>query len=346
MNKLSITNRLIFFLNSLSLLLLLFSYLSPYINPLFFWQISLLGLLFPILFIINFIFLVYWFLKTKKQIWANLIVLLIGIQHIGNYIGTHPKKINNKETISILSYNVRIFNEYKWIPDLEKETIFNFLEDKKNDILCIQEFYATDSIPKLNYEFRHIGKQNKKSQWHMAIYSKYPQIKKETVKIKGKIMNNTCIYSDIVINTDTVRVYNIHLASNFFKNSDYSFLTENNNENIKKGVINIINRLKNSYQKRAEEVIAIRSHINKSPHKVIICGDFNDTPLSYAYNKIKGDLIDSFAYCGTGIGESFVNIPTLRIDYIMHDKSIMSYNYIKHKEILSDHYAISCDIKL
>ena len=109
---------------------------------------------------------------------------------------------------------------------------------------------------------------------------------------------------------------------------------------------NIIKILKNSYQERAEEVLASRTHINKSPYKVIVCGDFNDTPLSYAYNKIKGDLIDSFAYSGKGIGESFVKVPTLRIDYIMHDNSFYSYNYIKHNEILSDHYAISCDIKL
>ena len=286
-----------------------------------FWPISFLGLIFPILFIMNFLFLIYWFLNTKKQIWANLIVLLIGVQHVSNYIGTNPKESTDNTTISILSYNVRIFNAYNWIPSLTKETIFDFLKNKNTDILCIQEFYAPNNIPDLNYNFRHIGKQNKKSEWHMAIYSKYPQIKKATVAIKGKEMNNTCIYSDIIIKKDTIRVYNIHLASNFFKNSDYLFLKNKKNREMRKGISNIIKILKNSYQERAEEVLAIRTHIHKSPYKVIVCGDFNDTPLSYAYNKIKGDLIDSFSYSGKGIGESFVKVPTLRIDYIMHDNS-------------------------
>ena len=58
--------------------------------------------------------------------WANIIVLLIGIQYLGNYIGTHPKKSKNQTTIKVLSYNVRIFNAYKWIPNLKKESIFNF----------------------------------------------------------------------------------------------------------------------------------------------------------------------------------------------------------------------------
>ena len=348
MKGLSILNKLIFLLNSLSLLLLLLSYISPYINPTIFWPISFLGLIFPILFLVNFLFLVYWFIGLKKQMWANIIVLLIGLQYFGDYVGTHPQKREDPSTIKVLSYNVRIFNAYKWIPNLEKETIFNFLKKAKADILCIQEFYAPENIPDLDYEFRHIGLQTKKSQWHMAIYSNYPQINKSTVNIKGKRMNNTCIYSDIVILNDTVRVYNIHLASNWFKSSDYSFLSETTmeKENIKKGVISIVRRMRVSYQKRAAEVLTIKEHMNNSPYPIIVCGDFNDTPLSFAYQKIKDELVDSFSACGKGFGASFVKIPGLRIDYIMHDKTFESFNYHKQKEVLSDHYAISCEIKL
>ena len=108
MKGLSIFNKIIFIVNSFCLLLLLLSYTSPYINPNIFWPISFLGLIFPILFIINLFFLFYWFINLKKQVWANIIVLLIGIQHIGNYIGTQPKKTTNSGTIKVLSYNVRI----------------------------------------------------------------------------------------------------------------------------------------------------------------------------------------------------------------------------------------------
>ena len=141
-----------------------------------------------------------------------------------------------------------------------------------------------------------------------------------------------------MIKKDTLRFYNAHFES--FKVDLINFKADFSS--FKR----VVNKVKLAYIAQKEQSNTLINHILKSPYKVIICGDFNDTPLSYAYNKIKGDLIDSFAYCGTGIGESFVNIPTLRIDYIMHDQSIMSYNYIKHKKILSDHYAISCDIKL
>jgi endonuclease/exonuclease/phosphatase family metal-dependent hydrolase len=178
----------------------------------------------------------------------------------------------------------------------------------------------------------------------MAIYSNYSQIKKETVSIKGERMNNTCIYSDMVIKEDTIRVYNIHLASNWFNSSDYSFMQNPQKEKLKEGLLGITKRMKNSYEKRAVEVKVIKEHIGTSPYPLIICGDFNDTPLSYAYHSIKGNLADAFSLSGKGIGTSFVKIPALRIDYILHDTEFKSTNYQKYNEVLSDHYAVSCEI--
>ena len=190
----------------------------------------------------------------KKPFWANLIVLIIGINSIGKLVGNADKENvqEAKNTFSIMSYNVRLFNAYNWIKEEEvKDKIFDLFNQRNTDILCIQEFYAPKQLPKLDYPFQHIGLQNKKSQWHMAIYSKYNQINKGTVSIKGERMNNTCIFSDMIIDKDTIRVYNIHLASNWFDKSDLAFM-ENpkmSKEAIKQGVFGIVKRLKNSFQK-------------------------------------------------------------------------------------------------
>ena len=101
-----------------------------------------------------------------------------------------------------------------------------------------------------------MGSENFKNQGHMAIYSKYPQVNKETRIIQDKKMSNTCIYSDIIIKGDTIRVYNIHLASNWFNNSYYSFINNPSKENLKSGLLGIMEKMKNSYKKRAEEVAA------------------------------------------------------------------------------------------
>ena len=347
MKGLSIINKLLYLTNSICLLLLLFSYLSPYISPTFFWPIAFFGLLFPVFYIANILFLIYWVIGLKKQLWANIIILLIGTQYISLFFGTQPKTIENTDSIKVLSYNVHLFNRYGWIAKADiKSEIVAFLKTEKADILCIQEFYTPDEIPTLNYPHKHIGLQSKKNQWHMAIYSNFPQINKATVSIKGERMNNTCIYSDLSIDTDTIRVYNIHLASNWFKNSDYSFLQNPKKETLKKGIKGIVERMKSSYKKRAEEAQVIKEHMQNSPFPIILCGDFNDTPLSYAYNTIINDLNDSFSESGKGIGRSFVKIPALRIDYILYDKKFSSFNYKQHKQELSDHYAISTELAI
>tara|TARA_B100001250_G_scaffold81365_1_gene67029 strand:- start:23694 stop:24740 length:1047 start_codon:yes stop_codon:yes gene_type:complete len=345
MRKLSIINRLLYFINSVSLFLLIISYLCPYISPRIFWPISFVGLIFPLLYIINILFTLYWLIGFKKPIWANIIILLIGIGNVNNYLGTSPNNSTSEENIKILSYNVRLFNKYNWLPeDNIQERIFNLFETEDADILCIQEFYNTKKTRNLRYPYRHISLLNKSNQGHMAIYSKYIQIKKETISIKEEKMNNTCIYSDMIIRGDTVRVYNVHLASNWFNNSDYSFIQNPKKEKFKKGISGIIKRMKSSYKNRAKEVDVIIQHMNKSPFPLIVCGDFNDTPLSYAYNTIKANLEDAFSVSAKGIGASYVNIPALRIDYILHDSTFNSTNYQIHNQILSDHYAVSSEI--
>jgi endonuclease/exonuclease/phosphatase family metal-dependent hydrolase len=347
MKGLSLINKILYITNSICLLLLILSYLSPYISPISFWPIAFFGLLFPIFYLINILFLFYWMIGFKKQIWANIIILIFGIQYLGLFLGTQPTTKENPDNIKVLSYNVRLFNRNGWIPRSDvKSEIFKFLKKENADILCIQEFYAPNEIPNLNYKYEHIGSQNKKGQPNMAIYSNYEQIEKGTVNIKGERMNNTCIYSDMIINSKTIRVYNVHLASNWFKNSDYSFLENPQNEKLKKGISGIVERMKSSYKKRAEEAQAIKKHMQNSPFPIILCGDFNDTPLSYAYNTIISDLNDSFSESGKGIGKSFVKIPALRIDYILYDKKFSSFNYKRYKQELSDHYAISTELAI
>jgi endonuclease/exonuclease/phosphatase family metal-dependent hydrolase len=102
--------------------------------------------------------------------------------------------------------------------------------------------------------------------------------------------------------------------------------------------------MKSSYINRANESKKIKDHINSSPFPVIVCGDFNDTPISYTYSTLKENLVDAFKESGIGIGNSYVGIPSLRIDYILHDKKFNSYNYKKYKFELSDHFPISCSI--
>jgi len=318
-------NKILFIVNSILLLLLLVSYIAPRVHPDFFWYISLLGIFFPAILIINIIFGIYWLFCWKKYFWANLVIILLGTSHIDNIIANQKnildqKKFNelqkNKkhqfdQLINIMSYNVRLFNQNENINDDDiANKIRDVIRKEKPNILCIQEFNLTNETTKIFDLYNQKNANDNKLQ----IITEYKVIKTGYIKSK-----NICVYKDIVLN-DTIRVYNIHLQSNW------------------------VNSMKSSYQNRVNEALKIKKHINKSPYPVIVCGDFNDTPISYTYSNLKNGLADSFKESGIGIGNSYVSIPTLRIDYILHSKKYKSYNYKKNKYELSDHFPISCDI--
>src|ERR1035441_3046815 len=345
---------------------LFFSYFSPYANPKHFWLLAFFGLAFPWLLIVNFLFLIYWLIRWKKLYWVSLIVILIGwnnMKHLFHF-GIFNKNTNEKG-IKVLSYNVRDFDLYNWTHHKQtKNKIFSFLKEKSADIMCLQEFFQGDSgfyetmnplidlTQATNHHIEYTLTRRKKEHWGIATFSKFPIIKKGKVPFKYR-SNNICIFSDLKIGEDTVRIYNMHLQSISFNNSDYKFieaLKENNDtldmEDVEIESKNILRRVKRAFVKRASQTEKIIAHINSCKYPVIICGDFNDTPFSYTYNTFSGKYIDSFMESGSGIGNTYIgDFPSYRIDYIFHSEQFSSSNFVVHKEELSDHYAISTIIK-
>merc|ERR1712224_896701 len=116
-------------------------YTSPYISPSLFWPTAFLGLLFPILFLINLFFLILWFLNLKKLIWPNIIVLAMGLAFVDSYIGFYYQKKDLKYDMKIMSYNVRLFNKNQNITEpMIKEKIIDLIIKQDPDIICFQEF--------------------------------------------------------------------------------------------------------------------------------------------------------------------------------------------------------------
>ena len=339
-------NRILYILNMLTLFALALAYLAPYISPsTFLWPIAFLGLLYPVLLLVNLLFTFYWIIIFKRHFWSNLFIILLGWGHLEKLFNITNTKENIQSDFSVMSYNVRLFNVYEWIDNKNVEDeIVDFINTEQPNILCLQEFYAPNELPNIQLPYQHIGLQSQKKQWRMATYSNFPIIQKGTVSIKGERKNNICIYSDIVTSNDTIRVYNIHLASNWFRPSDYSFMQSPSLETdeLKKNVISIGDRLKTSFIKRAEQVKAIKKHVNKSPFPVIICGDFNDTPNSYAYQYLSEGLNDAFVEKGSGLGRTYYNgnFPSLRIDYILSSPELDIHSFNTKNVILSDHFPI------
>lgn len=345
------------FLNWLFAILLIFSDLSVYISPDIIAYSGLLGLLFPFLIIINVIFLFFQIFGKKAYFFISLIALILSFYRIQDFYAFQNKKVISApiNPIKIMSYNVRLFDLYNWTGKNAGDNIFNIIKTENADIICLQEFYSRKGF---DYQSKIINMQhsknyvisskNKTGYSGSAIFSRYPIISNGFINVGSS--KHKCIFADIVKQRDTFRVYGIHLASIHLNENDYDFMkniNENNKDDNIEGVKGIGLKLIEAYKVRANEVEALVPHIESSPYPVIICGDFNDTPVSYTFRSIKGNLKDAFTEAGTGIGHTYTKgLPLFRIDYILHNKKMTAKSFKRIRKNFSDHYPISCVIEL
>jgi endonuclease/exonuclease/phosphatase family metal-dependent hydrolase len=109
---------------------------------------------------------------------------------------------------------------------------------------------------------------------------------------------------------------------------------------------NIIYKIKLGVLKRASQANFIKDEMNHSPYPIIVCGDFNDVPVSYSYEKIGKGMKNAFVEKGSGISRTFSSIsPTLRIDNIFTDQNFKIVDYTRIKKSYSDHFPIIADLE-
>jgi endonuclease/exonuclease/phosphatase family metal-dependent hydrolase len=355
-SKRSILDKVIYLFNIVGALALILSYASPYLSPVKFWFISLFGLAYPFLLAANFIFMLYWLIRLKKHIFLSAIAIAMGYFHFKSFVRFNDQNdYPAVNSIKILSHNLRALGlngpEFQ-LEDSKK--VFNYLDSELFDVYCFQEFFNThrkdfapwDSLKRLTgTKYHHVEYLVKfrNNEFGIATLSQYPIINKGIVPFERE-GTNICIYTDIDFDGKTVRIYNMHLQSLGLKQQDYDLFQqidiEKGDEKIEQAK-SLVGRLRNAYQQRQDQARIIRKHISDSPHPVIVVGDFNDTPLSYSYRTIKGELIDAFVSNGNGIGNTYNGIfPLLRIDYMLYSPELDNEYFETVRKDLSDHYPL------
>jgi len=339
LKKLRFLGKLIYGLNVIVAFLLLVSFVLPYLPPKTFPTLSLLSLVVSPLILVNILFVVYWLVQLKKQFLFSLIVLLIAYFHFNPFFEISSERDATKynKTLSILSYNVRLFNAYEKEPLEEKVTqhFSDLLKIENPDIVCIQEFYAEYTIDMFDYPYQFIHFKDANNKLGHAIFSKYQLINKGGFDFKDSY-NNT-IYADAIVGSDTVRIYNLHLQSIGILPS-VDFLQ-------RKGTDRITKRISETFVEQEEQLVQILEHKAKSKYPVILSGDFNNTPFSYTYRELKRKMKDAFLECGNGIGTTYsFNMYPMRIDYILTSKELDVIKFTTIKETFSDHYPVSATL--
>ncbi|HOK37095.1 MAG: endonuclease/exonuclease/phosphatase family protein [Bacteroidales bacterium] len=344
-------------INIIFSVLLLLSYVSLNIGGIKHLSV-IIPFIFIILFVVNVFFLVFWLFINWKYSIITVLPIILGIEYVfmvipvDSYFSTPQKEPEFK----IISYNVANFGLYNWKKNLELRTnMIKLISDEKPDIICLQEAYwhtknkdfktISEILNLLNLKYQAsfpiLRGEDKQDNYGLALLSRFPVI--NTYKHRFENSYNGFMFADIIIQDDTVRVFNCHLESLKFDESDYETLKHISSENkIDKSLLKKYFR---SAIKKQEQVNNIRQVMDTTSYPIFLCGDFNDFPLSNTHVKLSRGLKDTYIRRGKIPGYTWKAAGLkFRIDFIFYNPTKFDcYSHKIIREDLSDHYCISAE---
>lgn len=336
--------------NLLLVVVTLLAYLAPLVNPSQIWIFAYFGLAYPILLFANIGFAVFWLLRKNRYALFSIGCIVVGLGHLGGFfnISSLEKASDPDSEMRILTFNIAALNNYSGKKGKREESIRNSFEQfakqiEQPDVLCLQEWKG-EKMSKLIENT--LGLPQRFRFQSTAIFAKYPILKGGEFTFDES--TNSCVWADLKTPKGVVRIYSLHLQSNKLTLTAEKIATQGqiNDEETWRNVRFVLSRYRKAVAIRARQAQQIADHIAKSPHPVILCGDFNDPPVSYVYNLLSKNLQDSFCKKGSGTGTTFAgSIPFLRIDYVMPDGH---FKVLRHKVIhsrISDHYPVQAAVQ-
>lgn len=337
---------------------LVIAYLTPYISPDSFGSLTIVGHFAPILFISVLVCVLIWLLAREwKVAGAVALILIPGFFHVSQFYNidifrAEPKQDN--KSFTILTYNVRGFynDEGKSVAReyaefLAKSNMFAD-ELKAADVICLQEFAidadgveAIDSLIRVSFPSVHVRDVHESENVVLRTYSRYPIIADGDVSGSNR---GTSQWVDIVKDKrDTLRIFNNHFYTMSISDDDIAKISEGKILSDGDRMLSIIDRVAHNSTVRINHVDTLRRVIDATPHKHIVCGDFNDGPMSRVYNIMTENLTDAFTEKGSGYGHTYRPMwGWLRIDYVLYSEGLEPLDYMADDEAtLSDHLPVA-----
>ena len=347
MKNLSWFNKGMYLLNLVLIVLTFIAYLLPFLAPKIFPFLSVLTLFMPLVFLANGLFFLYWAIQFKKRMILSGLVLLIGITFFNKFYKFSAKEFQpSDKDFTIMSYNVRLFNVFKWLDrDDIPDVILEFINNENPDILCIQEYSNSANIDLKVYPYKYVLMEGKQIKTGQAIFSKFPIIDQGNIVFPRS--SNNVVFADIKKGKDIIRVYNMHLQS-IKISPDVGEISENIDVINQQKSKYLYSRISKAFKQQQEQAAIFKEHEKDCKYPIIICGDMNNSAFSYVYRNIKGKLKDSFEEAGKGFGATYkFKYYPARIDYIFADETMEVKEFENFPEFQnSDHYPIMAKLSM
>lgn len=340
--------------------LLVLSYASIVVNPAKVWMISLTGILFVPLSIVNVILLLWAIKRRSKSFMIPLLALIPAFFFVGRYVQyeTEESRMARSEykegALKVVSYNVGRFalHDADGVDNSKEcaDSIFDFIRRQDADIICLQEFKINDISQIHSYLSRKMKGYNVEYYLFPASGGAFGNVtlSRLPVKGKGKIKfeesTNLAIYTDYEHKGQKFRVYNCHFESyNISPTGIVKALAQRDSTVLEETGT----KMKRSITRRPKQVDKVFSDIENCPVDAFVCGDFNDNPMSYTYYSMTRGRKDAFVESGHGFGATYAGMwPLLRIDYILFPDKYMSVSHRIPRIPFSDHYPVVAEIHI
>lgn len=330
------------------------SILAWYISPSDAGWLGLFGLSFMLWTFLNVLFLFYWITQFKWPWVISAILLLASIPQIpGIFTVKFGESDFEQEPVRLMTYNVHYWKNQNWTNlDEVPKTMASYIAEEEPDILCLQEYMINKYTPEIDLPYKKIVPTNEDGDFGLAIYSFYPIVASGKIDYTNPYKSyRSFVWADILIKTDTIRVFNVHLVTTGLRPEKYKSLKEiDHTEEVsfKEEMKDMAGHLMRTFKIRASQIDEVMAAVRTSPHKVILAGDFNDTPGSYTYATASENLKDSFRLAGKGFGNTYTKfkLAPLRIDHVFVDPSIGVNHYHIKKQKESDHNPVIMDLYL
>lgn len=302
--------------NSLLATLLLMSAYGGMINPLRSPYAAIIAMTFPAILIISVIVSIVNLIWMRRMAVINGLSLLLCLGPILtfcplNFFRPDEKEIaeSGEPTLKVLSFNTFGFSNFSDGNTYNGDATIEFILRQDADIVLCQEAEGilTDGYKVLSDEsrkqLRNLYPYVKADHRGMAVLSKYP-FNKVHVENADPNQLDLCRY-DVDINGFKLHLFSLHMQSIGLTAEDkelYRNITEGESSaDMDQLRVSIIAKLKAAFRSRAVQARIVRQAIDETDGNILLCGDFNDIPGSFAARTIAGDdLTDAYRHAGLG----------------------------------------------
>lgn len=331
-------------------------YLVPYVAPARMWLFPVMALAAPALYVLTALLACYWILRWRLGL-AGVLLLLLAVGLFKVPLFWKPQLVREygpgkygRSAVKVLSYNVRSFYDAEGGSSADR--VAELIDSLDPDIICLQEFnsrLAGQSRPFALLEERYDA-----ARFGLGEEAAPPQaiLSKHRILRSGVLLSpESSVWADVLLGDDTLRVFNNHLQSTSIKAEDNDYITRHGyiGDTARETKFrSIAGRLRYTGMLRAAQVDSIAGAMDAMARaRRLVCGDFNDTPMSYVYRKMARGLDDAFAKCGEGYSYTYRGFfDMLRIDYVLAspDLELLSYEVLRIG--CSDHYPVFVRLKV